>query len=252
MLKINNLRVNRDNKEILKGLDLEIERGKVHALMGPNGSGKSTLAAAMMGHPEIEVTDGTVQMDQYNLLDMEVDERARKGLFLAFQYPREIPGVPYLEFLRLAYNQIQKERQGPAHKDISPYKFKRIAEEKMNELDMDVSFLDRTLNEGFSGGEKKKSEILQMAILEPKYAVLDETDSGLDVSALKVVAKGAKKVSQELNIGILVITHYPRILDYLEPDTVHVLIKGQIVRRGDKELAHELDSNGYEHIVNSG
>ncbi len=249
MLKIKDLKAKRDGKEILKGINLDIKSGEIHALMGPNGSGKSTMAAALMGHPDVVVTDGSeVQLDGSDLLNMEVDERAQKGLFLAFQYPVEIPGVPFLEFLRLAYNNIQKEKN-KNFKDLSTFKFKKIAQERMESLNMDVSFLDRNLNEGFSGGEKKKAEILQMAILEPKYAVLDETDSGLDVSALKIVAEGAKKLSEEMNIGILVITHYQRILEYLKPDYVHVLVKGKIVASDGPELAYRLDKEGYEKYI---
>lgn len=249
MLKIKNLKAVRENKEILKGIDLEINQGEVHAIMGPNGSGKSTLAAALMGHPDIEVTDGSIELDGINLLDLEVDARAREGLFLAFQYPVEIPGVPFSEFLRLSYNAIQKKKQGENYRDVSPFKFKKIVEEKMASLEMDASFIDRNLNEGFSGGEKKKAEILQLAILEPKYVILDETDSGLDVSALKTVAEACRKLADQLNIGMIVITHYKRILEYLNPDKVHVLVKGKIVESGESELADVLDKEGYSKYL---
>lgn len=247
MLKIKNLKASREDKNILNGINLEIKPGEVHAIMGPNGSGKSTLAAALMGHPDVTVSeDSVVEIDGKNLLEMEVDERSREGLFLAFQYPIEIPGVPLLEFLRLASNSVQKSRKGGSFRELSPFKFKAFAEEKMKDLKMDMSFMDRNLNEGFSGGEKKKAEILQMAVLEPKYAILDETDSGLDVTALKVVAEGARELAKKMNIGIIIITHYKRILEYLNPDYVHVLVKGRIVETAGPELADALDREGYE------
>ncbi len=247
MLEIKNLKVRRDEKEILKGVNLSMNRGEIHALMGPNGSGKSTLAASLMGHPDIIVEDSSeILIDGINIKEMSPDQRAIAGLFLAFQYPIEIPGVPFLEFLRISYNTIMKARIGETFRPLSPYKFKQMAVSKMKILKMDESFLDRNLNEGFSGGEKKKAEILQMSILEPKYAILDETDSGLDVSALKIVAIGAKKLSEEFNIGILVITHYKRILEYLKPTHVHLLKDGVIQKSGGYELAEALDQKGYE------
>ena len=249
MLEIKNLKVKRDGKEILKGVNLLINRGEVHALMGPNGSGKSTLAASLMGHPDIKVDDvSKILIDGVNINEMSPDQRAKAGLFLAFQYPIEIPGVPFLEFLRISYNSIMKDRIGETFRSLSPYKFKQMAQEKMKLLKMDESFLYRNLNEGFSGGEKKKAEILQMSILEPKYAILDETDSGLDVTALKIVALGAKKLSEEFNIGILVITHYKRILEYLKPSHVHLLNDGIIQKSGGYELACDLDKKGYEDV----
>lgn len=246
MLIIEDLKAKRGDKLILNGIYLKIGRGEIHALMGPNGSGKSTLAAVLMGHPDIDVVEGSrAELDNNNLLDMDVDVRAKSGLFLAFQYPVEIPGVPFLEFLRISYNNIKKFREGPSFRELSPFKFKKMVLEIMDKLEMDESFLDRNLNEEFSGGEKKKAEILQMAVLEPKYAVLDETDSGLDVSALQIVAKGAQKLSEEFNIGILVITHYKRILEFLRPDFVHVLVNGKIVDNGGYSLASTLDEAGY-------
>ncbi len=249
MFQIQNLHAKRDSKKILNGVDLDINEAEIHVLMGPNGSGKSTLAYTLAGHPSIEVTGGDILLDNKNILDLEPNERLLSGLFVAFQYPTEIPGVSYLEFLRLAYNNIQKFRQGENYQPISPRKFKKLVEEKMMELNMGVEFLDRNLNEGFSGGEKKKSEILQMAVLEPKYAILDETDSGLDISALKIVAENAKKLADKNNIGLLIITHYSRILRYIPPDYVHIFVKGKIVKSGDKELAQKLDEAGYDQVL---
>ena len=249
MLKISNLKAKREDKLILNGINLNIEKGEKHVIMGPNGSGKSTLAAALMGHPDIEVVKGSkVTLDDKDLLKMDVSERAKSGLFLAFQYPVEIPGVPLIEFLRLAYNQKNKF-QNKDFVEVSPYKFKKVIEEKMANLKMDTSFLTRNLNEGFSGGEKKKAEILQMAVLEPKYAVLDETDSGLDVTALKIVAEGASKIADQSKTGMLIITHYSRILRYIKPDHVHVLVNGRIVKSAGPELAEELDEKGYENFI---
>jgi len=250
MLEIKNLKVKREDKEILKGINLEVNSGEIHAVMGPNGSGKSTLSLALMGHPEVRVlTDSKVLLDGKNILDMEPNERAAAGLFLAFQYPMEIPGVQYLEFLRLTYNSLNKSRDN-TFKELSPFKFRKLVEEKMDELKMDKSFLSRNLNEGFSGGEKKKSEILQMAIFNPKYAILDETDSGLDISALRIVAEDARKIAEQNGVGLIVITHYKRILDYLNPKYVHVLANGRIMESGGMEIADKLESEGYEGFTN--
>lgn len=249
MLQIKNLKATRDNKEILKGINLEIKPGEIHAIMGPNGSGKSTFSLALMGHPEVEVLEGSqVTLDNENILDLDPNDRASKGLFLAFQYPMEIPGVGYLEFLRLTYNSINKSRD-ENFKELSPFKFRKLVEEKMDELKMDKSFLSRNLNEGFSGGEKKKSEILQMALFKPKFAVLDETDSGLDISALKIVAEDARKIAEQNGVGLIVITHYKRILDYLNPQYVHVLAGGKIIETGGMEIADKLEADGYEGFV---
>ena len=243
MLKINNLYGVRDGKKILNGISLSIKPGEIHAVMGPNGSGKSTLALALMGHPEIQVTKGLITLDKKNLKNLSPDEKAHLGLFLAFQYPVEVPGVPYMEFSRMIYNSKQKTK---GQKELSPIKFRNVIKEKMREIHMDPEFLNRNLNEGFSGGEKKKSEILQMAILEPKYAVLDEIDSGLDVSALKFVAEKANEMARLTNTGFLIITHYSRIFKYIKPSHVHILVKGNIVESGDIKLAQKIDRSGYE------
>ena len=246
MLSIKKLFAERSGKQILNGIDLQINPGEIHALMGPNGSGKSTLSLALMGHPEVEIKEGQVNLDGKDILEMEPNERSLAGLFLAFQYPVEIPGVPYIDFLRLIYNNVQKAK---GEKELSPFKFRKVVAEKLADLRFDEGFLNRNLNEGFSGGEKKKSEILQMALLQPKYVILDETDSGLDVSALKIVAEGAREFAKTHKMGILVITHYKRMLEYLNPTHVHVLIKGKIVESGGAELAEELDKNGYERFL---
>ncbi|GAB7387129.1 Fe-S cluster assembly ATPase SufC [Bacillaceae bacterium] len=240
--KIENLCVSVEEKEILKGVTLEIKGGEVHAIMGPNGTGKSTLAAAIMGHPKYEVTGGSVTLDGENVLEMAVDERARKGLFLAMQYPAEVSGVTNADFLRSAIN----ARRGEGN-EISLMKFIRQLEEKMKVLEMDESFAHRYLNEGFSGGEKKRNEILQMMMLEPRIAILDEIDSGLDIDALKIVAKGVN-LMRKPEMGVLIITHYQRLLNYIQPDFVHVMMQGKIVKSGGPELAERLEAEGYDWI----
>lgn len=246
MLSIQNLhaRVEGSEIEILRGLNLEVKPGEVHAIMGPNGSGKSTLANVLSGRDVYEVTDGTALLEGEDLLDLDPDERAHRGLFLAFQYPVEIPGVGNAYFLRSALNAIRKER---GEEEMDAMEFLKIAREKLKLLDMDPSFLKRSLNEGFSGGEKKRNEVLQMAVLQPKLAILDETDSGLDIDALKVVANGVNALRDE-NRSFIVVTHYQRLLDYIVPDYTHVLYKGQIVKTGGKELALELEAKGYDWI----
>jgi Fe-S cluster assembly ATP-binding protein len=241
-LKIENLHVSIDSKEILKGLNLEIKGGEIHAIMGPNGTGKSTLASSLMGHPKYQITDGSVSFDSEDLLEMDVDERARKGLFLAMQYPSEISGVTNADFLRSALNARQEEG-----KEISLIKFIRQMDKQMAYLEMDESFSHRYVNEGFSGGEKKRNEILQMMVLKPRIAILDEIDSGLDIDALKVVAKGVNELRSP-EMGVLMITHYQRLLNYVKPDFVHVMMQGRIVKSGGAELAEKLEENGYEWI----
>ncbi|GHC45924.1 Fe-S cluster assembly ATPase SufC [Roseibacillus persicicus] len=241
-LLIENLHANVDGTEILKGLSLEIPKGEVHAIMGPNGSGKSTLSKVLAGHDDYEVTAGSATMDGENLFDLEVDERSRAGLFLAFQYPAEVPGVSNANFLRAA-----RQARLPKGEEIDAVKFYHEMYEKMDVLEMDRKFTARAVNEGFSGGEKKRNEILQMMMLAPKYCLLDETDSGLDIDALKVVAKGVNAMRSP-DRGFLVITHYQRLLDYIEPDYVHVMSDGKIVKSGDKSLALELEENGYDFL----
>lgn len=232
---------NESQKEILKGLSLKINPGEVHAIMGPNGSGKSTLSKVLAGHPDYEITSGSVVFDGKNLLELSPDQRANSGLFLAFQYPLEIPGVNNLNFLRMAYNSKQRFLQ---ETEMDPLDFDDFIETKLDLLKMNQSFLDRNLNEGFSGGEKKKNEILQMLVLDPKLAILDETDSGLDIDALRIVAHGINSYKQRNN-AVLLITHYQRLLDYVKPDYVHILANGQITKTGGPELALELEKEGY-------
>ncbi len=245
-LEIRNLHVTVDDKPILRGVNLTVKQGEVHALMGPNGSGKSTLANALMGHPAYTVTAGQIIFDGQDILEMEPDERSRAGLFLAFQYPVSIPGVTLANFLRLAINARMKA-EDPDSKGISIPQFTRLLRQKMDQLHMDHSFAGRYLNEGFSGGEKKRAEILQLATLEPKIAVLDETDSGLDIDALRVVAEGVNSLRGP-DLGVLVITHYQRILNYIKPEYVHVMFEGQIVESGGPELALKLEEAGYDWI----
>jgi Fe-S cluster assembly ATP-binding protein len=244
LLEVNGLRAKVNGIEILKGLDLTVRAGEVHAIMGPNGSGKSTFAKALAGHPAYEVTGGTVAFDGKSLFDMTPEERARAGLFLGFQYPVEIPGVSNSAFLRLAYNTVQAAR---GKDELDPLEFDDHVREKMKLLEMDAAFLDRSVNEGFSGGEKKRNEILQMALLEPRLAILDETDSGLDIDALRVVAGGVNRLARPDNAVVLV-THYQRMLNYIVPDYVHVMGGGRIIKTGGKDLALELETRGYDWV----
>jgi len=241
-LVITNLQAAIDGNDILKGLSLEVPPGEVHALMGPNGSGKSTLAKVIAGHEDYEVTGGAVTMDGEDLLDLGIDERSRAGLFLAFQYPAEVPGVTMANFIRAA-----RQARLPEGEEIDAVAYYKELYEKMDQLGIDRRFTSRSVNEGFSGGEKKRNEVLQMMMLEPGYCVMDETDSGLDIDALKVVASGVNSMRSP-GRGFLVITHYQRLLDYIEPDYVHVLADGQIVRSGSKELALELEQKGYDFL----
>jgi len=244
VLEIKGLRANIGENEILKGIDLAVKKGEVHAVMGPNGSGKSTLAQVIAGHPAYEVTAGSVTYDGQDLLEMEPEERAQAGIFLAFQYPVEIPGVTNAYFLRSAYNAIRKAR---GEEEVDPLEFLDVMEEKMKLVDMDPAMLNRSVNAGFSGGEKKRNEIVQLAVLNPKLAILDETDSGLDIDALRIVADGVNKLRSPEKSAI-VVTHYQRLLNYIVPDYVHVLAGGRIVRSGGKELALELEEHGYDWI----
>ncbi len=245
-LIIRDLHVSVEGKEILKGFTLTIGQGEIHALMGPNGTGKSTLAYALMGHPNYEVTSGEAEFRGKNILDLEPDERARLGMFLAFQYPVAIPGVTVANFLRMAIN-AKRKQDDPDYKGISIPEFRKILKQKMDLLEMTHEFAGRYLNEGFSGGEKKRAEILQMATLEPRIAILDETDSGLDIDALKIVSSGVNALSGP-NLGVLIITHYQRILNYIKPDFVHVMLDGRVVESGSSELALHLEEHGYDWI----
>ena len=244
ILSVRDLTANIDNTPILKGVNLEIKAGEIHAIMGRNGSGKSTFSKVLSGHPDYEVTGGEILYKGENLLEMEPEERALAGIFLAFQYPIEIPGVSNLDFLRVAYNSRRKHQ---GLEEIDMFDFEELVEEKLDVVKMNPSFLERSLNEGFSGGEKKRNEILQMALLEPTLAILDETDSGLDIDALKIVANGVNQLTTPDNATIL-ITHYQRLLNYIEPDFVHVMQNGRIIKSGGKELALELENRGYDWI----
>ena len=244
MLSIKNLQAKIDDKQILNGINLEVKPGEVHAIMGPNGSGKSTLASVLAGREEYDVTAGEAEFLGKNLLEMAPEDRAREGLFLAFQYPVEIPGVSTINFMKTALNQIRVHR---GQQPLDAVSFLKVMKEKMKLVEMDQSLLNRSLNEGFSGGEKKRNEIFQLAMLEPKVAILDETDSGLDIDALKIVANGVNKLKTKSN-AVIVVTHYQRLPDYIIPDFVHVLYKGKIVKSGTKELALELEAKGYDWI----
>jgi len=245
MLQISNLHASAGEKPILKGIDLSINAGEVHAIMGPNGSGKSTLAQVIAGHPAYEVTAGSIAFEGQDLLDMEPEERAQAGVFLAFQYPTEIPGVTNAYFLRSAYNELRKAR---GQEEMDPMDFLDLLEKKLEMVEWGPEIMQRQVNAGFSGGEKKRNEILQMAVLEPKLAVLDETDSGLDIDALQIVARGVNALRTPER-GFLVVTHYQRLLNHIVPDFVHVLADGRIVRSGGKELALELEEKGYEWLT---
>jgi len=245
-LVIRNFHVEIDGKEILKGLNLTVQQGEVHAIMGPNGTGKSTLAYTLMGHPNYTVTQGEVVFKGQNLIELEPDERARLGIFLAFQYPVSIPGVSVANFLRTAIN-ARRKAQNPEDKGMPIPEFRKMLKERMDLLRMDHTFAGRYLNEGFSGGEKKRAEILQMAALSPEIAILDETDSGLDIDALRIVAEGVNTLSGS-ELGVLVITHYQRILNYIKPDFVHVMLDGRIVESGGSELALHLEEHGYDWV----
>jgi Fe-S cluster assembly ATP-binding protein len=248
VLEIRDLHARVEGKEILRGINLVINKGEIHAIMGPNGSGKSTLSKILAGHPSYEVTGGEVLFDGKNLLDLDPDERAREGIFLAFQYPVEIPGVSNAQFLRLAYNEKAKHE---GREELDPLEFKDLLAERSKLVQMDPALLSRSVNEGFSGGEKKRNEILQMAVLEPRLALLDETDSGLDIDALRIVAEGVNKLAGPEN-AICLITHYQRLLNFIVPDFVHVLYRGKIVKSGGKELALELEEKGYDWIKAEG
>ena len=244
LLEVKDLYVAIDGKNILKGLNLQVKKGEVHAIMGPNGSGKSTLAKVLAGHPSYEVTRGEIIYNGKDLLEMDPDERAREGVFMAFQYPVEVPGVSNSQFLRLAYNEKMKHQ---GEEELDPLEFNDLLKEKAKIVEMSSDFFKRSVNVGFSGGEKKRNEILQMAVLNPTLALLDETDSGLDIDALRVVANGVNQLKSEEN-GIILVTHYQRLLDYIVPDFVHVLAGGKIVKEGGKELALELEEKGYDWV----
>jgi len=246
MLEIKNLHAGIEDKEILRGIDLEVKAGEIHAIMGPNGSGKSTLASVIAGNETYDVLDGDIILDEESVLELSPDERAHKGVFLSFQYPVEIPGVTTTNFIKTAIN---AKRKAQGLEDLPAKDMLKMIREKSDLLEMDRKFLSRSLNEGFSGGEKKRNEIFQMAMLAPKLAILDETDSGLDIDALKIVANGVNKLKSKDN-AVIIITHYQRLLEYIVPDFVHVLYNGKIVKSGGKELAHELEEKGYDWVKN--
>jgi len=245
-LTIKNLHVSIEGTPILRGLNLSVRQGEIHAIMGPNGTGKSTLSYAVMGHPKYQVDKGDIQIDGVSILDKATDERSRLGLFLAFQYPVSIPGVTVANFLRTAINARRKHADPPQDK-ISVLEFRKLLKSKMDLLEMDYTFGGRYLNEGFSGGEKKRTEVLQLAVLEPKFAILDETDSGLDIDAIRIVSEGINTLRGP-NMGVMVITHYQRILNYIQPDFVHVMFDGRIVESGKKELSLKLEETGYDWV----
>ncbi|MBO5350304.1 MAG: Fe-S cluster assembly ATPase SufC [Alistipes sp.] len=246
MLKVKNLHATVDGKEILRGINLEVKAGEVHAIMGPNGSGKSTLASVLAGNEKFTVTEGEVEFEGQNLLESSIEDRARMGLFLGFQYPVEIPGVTMANFMKIAVNEQRKFR---GEKLLTAAEFLKLMREKAKVVELDTKLTSRAVNEGFSGGEKKKNEIFQMAMLDPKLAILDETDSGLDIDALRIVATGVTKLHTDKNATV-VITHYQRLLDYIVPDYVHVLYKGRIIYTGDKSLALKLEKEGYDWLIN--
>lgn len=248
-LEIKNLHVEVEGKEIIKGLDLKVKQGEIHAIMGPNGAGKSTLSYAVMGHPRYRITEGQIFVDGEDIKELPVDERARRGIFLAFQYPVSIPGLNLANFLKHAYNAVRgKDITNKGEELVYTLQFQKILKEKMKILNIKESFVERNLNEGFSGGEKKKAEILQLAILQPRFAFLDETDSGLDVDSLKVVANGINKLFGP-NLGIVLVTHYQRILRYIQPHFVHIMVNGKIVKTGNHKLAEEVEEKGYDEFV---
>jgi Fe-S cluster assembly ATP-binding protein len=246
--EIKNLGVSVEGKEIIKDFSLSVRSGEMHVIMGPNGSGKSTLCYALMGHPKYKITSGSAIFNGENILKLSPDKRAQLGLFLGFQYPREIPGMTFGNFLRHAVNAVRKARD-PAAKLFGPAQFLPLIQKQFDSLKMNSRFIGRGLNEGFSGGEKKRAEIVQLAMFRPKIALLDEIDSGLDIDALKVVANGIRKIFEETNMGVILITHYQRILNFVQPGFVHIMVDGRIIKSGGKELALELEKNGYEHYV---
>jgi Fe-S cluster assembly ATP-binding protein len=248
VLKVENLHASIDGKEILKGVDLTIRQGEIHALMGPNGSGKSTLSYALAGHPSYEVTEGSATLDGVDLLALEADERAKAGLFLAFQYPTSIPGVTVANFLRHAVTNVRNPDRQEGQDLVPMREFRKELRSEMDDLGMDPEFARRYLNEGFSGGEKKRAEVLQMAMLRPSFAILDETDSGLDIDAVRIVSEGVNRVAERCGTGLLVITHYQRILTYIRPQFVHILFGGQIVESGGPELVEKLEREGYDWV----